>query len=73
VRHGPTAGVIVETEAYHESEPACHAHVGLTGRTHVLFGEPGRASLITTDSNSTRSCTKELLGQAANWSAGVRE
>jgi DNA-3-methyladenine glycosylase len=43
VRHGATAGVIVETEAYHESEPACHAHVGLTGRTHVLFGPPGRA------------------------------
>jgi len=39
--HGPTAGVIVETEAYHQSEPACHAHVGVTGRTHVLFGEPG--------------------------------
>jgi DNA-3-methyladenine glycosylase len=43
VRHGDTAGVIVETEAYHDSEPACHAFVGLTGRTHVLFGPPGRA------------------------------
>ncbi len=41
--HGRTSGVIVETEAYHESEPACHAHVGLTGRTHVLFGRPGTA------------------------------
>jgi DNA-3-methyladenine glycosylase len=39
--HGRTAGVIVETEAYHQSEPACHAHVGVTGRTHVLFREPG--------------------------------
>jgi DNA-3-methyladenine glycosylase len=37
------AGVIVETEAYHESEPACHAFVGLTPRTKTLFGEPGRA------------------------------
>jgi DNA-3-methyladenine glycosylase len=36
-------GVIVETEAYHESEPACHAFVGLTPRTETLFGEPGRA------------------------------
>ncbi len=43
VRHGETAGRIVETEAYHMEEAACHAHVGLTGRTHTLFGEPGRA------------------------------
>jgi len=39
----PTSGVIVETEAYHESEPACHAFVGLTSRTRILFGPPGRA------------------------------
>ena len=43
VRHGQTAGVIVETEAYHHSEPACHAYVGLTSRTATLFGPPGRA------------------------------
>ena len=41
--HAGASGVIVETEAYHESEPACHAHVGLTTRTHVLFGAPGKA------------------------------
>jgi DNA-3-methyladenine glycosylase len=45
VRHGGTSGVIVEAEAYHESEPACHAHVGLTPRTATLFGPPGRAYL----------------------------
>jgi DNA-3-methyladenine glycosylase len=41
--HGETAGVIVETEAYHETEPACHAYVGLTRRTATLFGSPGTA------------------------------
>ena len=43
VRHGDTAGVIVETEAYHESEPASHAFVGVTERSAPLFGPPGRA------------------------------
>lgn len=43
VRHGGAAGRIVETESYHEEEPACHAFAGLTERTRVLFGPPGRA------------------------------
>ena len=30
VRHGVTAGRVVETESYHETEAACHAHIGLT-------------------------------------------
>jgi DNA-3-methyladenine glycosylase len=43
VEHGDAAGVIVETEAYHECEPACHAFAGLTPRTRTLFAEPGLA------------------------------
>ena len=43
VSHDGCSGVIVETEAYHDSEPACHAFVGLTPRTRTLFGPPGRA------------------------------
>jgi DNA-3-methyladenine glycosylase len=43
ISHGETSGVIVETEAYHQSEAACHAYVGLTRRTATLFGPPALA------------------------------
>jgi DNA-3-methyladenine glycosylase len=43
VVHGPASGIIVDVEAYHHSEPACHAYVGLTPRTSTLYGPPGVA------------------------------
>ena len=43
ITHGECSGVIVETEAYHEAEPACHAFAGLTPRTRTLFEAPGIA------------------------------
>ncbi len=38
------AGIIIETEAYiGEEDQGCHARVGLTPRTQVMFGPPGHA------------------------------
>jgi len=59
-------GVIVETESYEADDPACHAYVGLTERTRVLFGPPGLAYVyLSYGIHSLLNVVAEPEGEAA--------
>jgi DNA-3-methyladenine glycosylase len=64
--HGGCGGIVVETESYERDDPACHAYVGLTERTEVLFGPPGRAYVyLSYGIHSLLNAVAEGEGEAA--------
>jgi DNA-3-methyladenine glycosylase len=59
-------GIVAETESYEADDPACHAYVGLTERTKVLFGPPGYAYVyLSYGIHSLLNAVAEPEGEAA--------
>lgn len=61
-------GVIVESEAYSQSEPACHGHRRRSPSNETLFGEPGRFYVYV--SYGIHHCVN-VVTDRADWANGV--
>ena len=65
---GCSWGVIVETEAYCQSEPACHGHRRRTPQNETLFGEPARFYVYI--SYGIHHCCN-VVTDRCGWASGV--
>ena len=61
-------GVLVETEAYCQSEPACHGHRRRSPQNETLFGEPGCFYVYV--SYGIHHCVN-VVTDRAGWASGV--
>jgi DNA-3-methyladenine glycosylase len=61
-------GLIVETEAYCQAEPACHGHRRRSAGNETLFGPPGRFYVYV--SHGIHHCVN-VVTDRAEWASGV--